>query len=125
MEKVAWFPSSDFIAKNQLSREGSQSVSPLTIPALTSIVDRQFKEDGTLCPVGALRYYLDRTKDLRGSQSILFIALIHPIQWTIANPVGTDRPAKRQKKTSCVSTGWCQTHGGGITAETGRYVNFS
>ena len=34
-----------------------------------------------------------------------FIALIHPIQWTIANPVGTDRPAKRQKKTSCVSNG--------------------
>ena len=34
-----------------------------------------------------------------------FIALIHPIQWTIANPVGADRPAKRQKKTSCVSTG--------------------
>ena len=35
-----------------------------------------------------------------------FIALIHPIQWTIANPVGADRPAKRQKKTSCVSTSW-------------------
>ena len=34
-----------------------------------------------------------------------FIALIHPIQWTIAFPVGADRPAKRQKKTSCVSTG--------------------
>ena len=66
-EKVALFPSSDFIAKNQLAREGSQSVSPVTIPALTTIVDRQFKEDRTLCPVWALRYYLDRTKDLRGS----------------------------------------------------------
>ena len=63
-EKVALFPSSDFIAKNQLAREGSQSVSPVTIPALTTIVDRQFKEDRTLCPVLALRYYLDRTKDL-------------------------------------------------------------
>ena len=39
-EKVALFPSSDFIAKNQLAREGSQSVSPVTIPALTTIVDR-------------------------------------------------------------------------------------
>ena len=65
-EKVALFPS-DFIAKNQLARECSQSVSPVTIPALTTIVDRQFKEDRTLCPVRALRYYLDRTKDLRGS----------------------------------------------------------
>ena len=73
-EKVALFPSSDFIAKNQLAREGSQSVSLVTIPALTTIVDRQFKQDRTLCPVQALRYYLDRTKDLRGSQSLLFIS---------------------------------------------------
>ena len=73
-EKVALLPSSDFIAKNQLAREGSQSVSPVTIPALTTIVDRQFKEDRTLCPVWALRYYLDRTKDLRGSRSLLFIS---------------------------------------------------
>ena len=73
-EKVTLFPSSDFIAKNQLAREDSQSVSPVTIPALTTIVDRQFKEDRTLCPVRALRYYLDRTKDLRGSRSLLFIS---------------------------------------------------
>ena len=73
-DKIALFPSSDFIAKNQLPREGSQSVSPLAIPALTTIVDRQFKKDRTLCPVQALRYYLDRTKVLRGSQSLLFIS---------------------------------------------------
>ena len=74
MGKVALFPSSDFIAKNQLAREGSQSVSPVTIPALTTIVDGQFKEDRTLCPVQALKYYLDRTKGLRGSRSLLFIS---------------------------------------------------
>ena len=73
-EKVALFPSSDFTAKNQLAREGSQSVSPVTIPAFTTIVDRQFKENRTLCPVRALRYCLDRTKDLRGSRSLLFIS---------------------------------------------------
>ena len=39
-------------------------------------------------------------------KTIIFIELILPIQWTIANPVGVDRPAKCQKKTSCVSTGW-------------------
>ena len=55
-EKVALFPSSD--SKNQLAR-GSQSVSLMTIPALTTIVDRQFKEDRTLCTERALRYYLD------------------------------------------------------------------
>ena len=45
-EKVSLFPSSDFIAKNQLAREDSQSVSPVTIPALTTIVDRQSKKTG-------------------------------------------------------------------------------
>ena len=69
-EKVTLFPS-DFIAKNQLAREGSQSVAPVTIPALSTIVDRQFKEDRTLRSVQALRYYLGRTKDLRGSGSPL------------------------------------------------------
>ena len=38
-EKVALFPSSDFMAKNQLAREGSQRVYLVTIPALTKIVD--------------------------------------------------------------------------------------
>ena len=73
-EKVALFPSADFIAKNQLAREGSQSVSPVTIPVLTTIVDRQFKEDRTLHSVQALRYYLDQTKDPRGCRSLLFIS---------------------------------------------------
>ena len=31
-----------------------------------------------------------------------FIALIHPIQWTIALSVSTTGPAKRQKRTSCI-----------------------
>ena len=49
-------------------------MSPVTIPALTTIIDRQFKEYRTLRPVRALRYYLDRTKDLRGSRSLPFIS---------------------------------------------------
>ena len=62
-EKVALFPSSNFYSqKPTIAREGSQSVSLVTIPALTTIVDRQFKEDRTFCPMQALRYYLDRTK---------------------------------------------------------------
>ena len=71
-KKVALFPSSYFIGKNQLAREGSQTVFPVIFPA--TIIDRQFKEDRTSCPVWALRYYLDHTKDLRGSRSLLFIS---------------------------------------------------
>ena len=32
--------------------------------------------------------------------------LIHPIQWTIANSVGIDWPAKRQKKSPCMCAYW-------------------
>ena len=85
---MALFPSSDFIAKNQLAHEGAQSVSPVVIPALTTIVDRQFKQDRSLCPVRALRYYLDRTKDLRGRQ----ITLIHILQERAFNRHQTSYP---------------------------------
>ena len=59
-----------FYSQKPSSKIRFSSVSPVTIPALTTIVERQFK-DRTLCPVRALRYYLDRTKDLRGSRSLL------------------------------------------------------
>ena len=51
-ETVALFPSSDFIAKNQPAREGSQSVSPVTIPALTTVVDSNSKKTGTCARYG-------------------------------------------------------------------------
>ena len=55
-EKVSLFPSSDFIAKNQLAREDSQVFFRwLSLLWLPLWIDR------TLCPVRALRYYLDRT----------------------------------------------------------------
>ena len=37
-EKVALFPASDFIAKNQLARKGSQNVSPVTIQRRQDLV---------------------------------------------------------------------------------------
>ena len=48
-----------YLMSSQKTPYESQSVSPVIITALTTIVDRQFKEDRTLCPVQALRYYLD------------------------------------------------------------------
>ena len=48
--------------------------------------------------------YPSSASEACGVQKDHFIVLIHPIQWTIANPVGTDRPAKRQKKMFYVST---------------------
>ena len=40
---------------------------------------------------------------------LLFIALIHPIQWTIANLVGVDRPAKTEKVVLCFHRLACPT----------------
>ena len=41
-----------------------------------------------------------RIPKLKSAYNSLFIVLIHPIQWTIALPVGATGPATRQKKTA-------------------------
>ena len=53
--KVSLYPSPSFLSKNQLPKEGPDSVAPVIIPALAPNLDR------SLCPVRALCYYLDRT----------------------------------------------------------------
>ena len=71
-------PSPSFLAKNQLAKEGPQAISPVVIPALKRNQDPQ-DTDTLLCPVRALRCYLDRTKDSRGGRQLLFISfkMIH------------------------------------------------
>ena len=59
--KVSLYPSPSFLSKNQLAKEDPDSVSPVVIPALAPTLDRSHKPDRSLCPVRALRYYLDRT----------------------------------------------------------------
>ena len=49
-----------------------------------------------------LPQFIDFLVSRQLTQNNYFIALIHPIQWTIALPVGATGPAKRQKKTSCI-----------------------
>ena len=61
--KVSLFPSPSFLSKNQLAREGPESVAPVVIPALAPTLDKSLKSDRSLCPVRALHYYLDRTSD--------------------------------------------------------------
>ena len=63
--KVTLAPSPAFLAKNQLASEGPDSIQPVVIPALAPGLDLDLIEDRSLCPVRALRIYLDRTKGLR------------------------------------------------------------
>ena len=65
--KVSLYPSPSFLSKNQLAKEGPDSVAPAVVPALAPTLDR------SLCPVRALRYYLDRTSDLRQNKELVFV----------------------------------------------------
>ena len=59
--KVSLYPSPSFLSKNQLTKEGPDSVAPVVIPAMAPIGHRSLKSDRSLCPVRTLCYYLDRT----------------------------------------------------------------
>ena len=72
--KVSLYPSPSFLSKNQLAKEGPGSVAPVVIPALALTLDRSLKSDRSLCPVRALRYYLDRTSDLRQNKELVFVS---------------------------------------------------
>ena len=54
--KVSHYPSPSFLAKNHLVKEGPECVAPVVIAAL------------------ALRYYLDKTQDLRQGQELVFVS---------------------------------------------------
>ena len=70
--KVSLFPSPSFLSKNQLAKEGPESVAPVVIPALAPTLDKSIKSDRSLCPVRA--YYLDRTSDLRQYKELVFVS---------------------------------------------------
>ena len=52
--KVSLYPSPSFLSKNQLAKEGPESVAPVIIPALAPTLDRSLRSDRSLCPVRAL-----------------------------------------------------------------------
>ena len=72
--KVSLYPSPSFLSKNQLAKEGPDSVAPVVIPALAPSLDRSLKGHRSLCPVRALRYYLDRTADLRQNKELVLVS---------------------------------------------------
>ena len=72
--KVSLYPSPSFLSKNQLAKEGPGSVAPVVIPALAPTLDKSLRSDRSLCPVRALRYYLDRTSDLRQNKELVFVS---------------------------------------------------
>ena len=72
--KVSLYLSPSFLAKNHLAKEGPECVAPVVIPALAPTLDESLKEDRSLCPVRALRYYLDKSQDLRQDKELVFVS---------------------------------------------------
>ena len=73
-KEVTVAPSSVFLAKNQVASDGPCIVQLVVIPALKPTLDHALTEDMTLYPVRSLRYYIDKTKDLRKGKHLLFIS---------------------------------------------------
>ena len=72
--EVTVSPSPAFLAKNQLASDGPDSIKPVVIPALTTMLDSSLAEDKSLCPVRALKVYLDKTKSMRKGKALLFVS---------------------------------------------------
>ena len=71
---VSLYPSPGFVSKNHLAKDGPGCVAPVIFPALAPTLDKSLKEDRTLCPVRALCYYLDKTKDFRAGKELVFVS---------------------------------------------------
>ena len=88
--QVTLAPSTAFLAKNQLTSDGPAAIKPVVIPALKPHLDSSLTQDRSLCPVRALKYYFNRTKDLRKNKNLLFVAIKEGFTRDI--PRATDYP---------------------------------
>ncbi len=70
---ITLLPKTDFIAKTQLATR-PDAMGPISIPALTQFVGDDDTVERSLCPVRAVRSYVQRTKATRGDRDRLFIA---------------------------------------------------
>ena len=71
--KVSLYPSPSFFLRISWPKR-VQTVWPLWLYQPASTLDGSLKFDRSLCPVKALRYYLDRTSDLRQNKELVFVS---------------------------------------------------
>ena len=113
--QVSLYPSSSFLSKNQLAREGPACVAPVVIPALAPSLDKSLAEDKSLCPVRVLCYYLDRTKDLRKDKDLIFVSFRRVSRRILSLPLSLPGSNKQcyyatsfqMKKLRTSESAWC------------------
>jgi hypothetical protein len=105
--EVLLTPCINFLPRNLSPGEAQGKLRTYTIKALTSSVDARDTEEGLLCPVRALRAYLDRVSAFRQGRSRLFLSTRAPhaeitkntiftwikkvIKWTYESATAEDR----------------------------------
>ncbi len=72
-KSITLFTEASFIAKTELASTVKQG-KPLVIPSLSKTLSAGLEEDRLLCPVRALRFYIDRTKDIREGKKKLLVS---------------------------------------------------
>ena len=63
-----------FISKTQVLGKGPKCVLSCTIPALDHHLSNGMAEDRLLCPIRALRFYLERSMPWREHRRLLFVS---------------------------------------------------
>ena len=67
-------PHVNFVSKTQIRRSGASSFVAVNIPALGPVLGPDQEEDRGLCPVTALKVYLEKTQDIREDCKLLFVS---------------------------------------------------
>ena len=73
---VSLAPHPNFLPKNFNYSTGGRNFEGFQIESLKHRLGPGLEEEALLCPVRALRFYLDKTKPLRGDNSQLFISMV-------------------------------------------------
>jgi integrase len=73
---VTLSPHPKFLPKNFNYTTGGRNFEGFQIEALKHRLGPGLEQEASLCPVRALRFYLDRTKPLRGDNTQLFISMV-------------------------------------------------
>ena len=92
--KVSLYSSPSLLSKNQLAKEGPDSVAPVVIPALAPTLEKSLNSDRSQCPVRPLRYYLDRTSDIGRRRSWILSPLRKVMTRTFHLPLSPHRSSR-------------------------------
>jgi integrase len=76
--EVSFAPAIQFLSKTQKAEDVQRALTRISVKSLSAFVDDRMREDRTLCPVRALRFYMNKTKHVRKGSTRLFLSFFAP-----------------------------------------------